>query len=53
MKVYVVYSNYDYEGCGIPEAAFSTEELAKNSEAFRQGFQPCVDELIVDQDIGA
>lgn len=29
MKVYVVYAEYEWEGCGIPERAFDSREKAE------------------------
>jgi hypothetical protein len=50
MTIYVVYYDYDYEGCSEPIAAFLTEEKARewiqlhDSKYYNCCFQP----LIID-----
>lgn len=52
MKVYVVYAYEKYEGCGVPEAVFCTEDEAKEyikylfEEAIEKGHYLCNREYV-------
>ena len=51
LKVYVVYYNYDYEGCSNPIRAFSNRDMAINwAQNNREGDETCVVEMELDSD---